>query len=228
MYRLTTISMSFALWLCAERVLATGSASANCTANLKQIDGAIQQWALENKVASTNTTQLDTNPPPYLEYLRGSTMPICPRGGKYSAGRTVADSPSCSFHGATWESAWAVESEIRRKQGWKDAVLPALLCIICGLVVTPLSRISNETRKDLAIFMPLATIALALVAFPVLGFLRYHPLSAQGSGLIAITCFCLSLYGLTHPTALARKLAIFSLLWSGWLSALFVISELKG
>src|SRR5882724_675310 len=55
-----------------------------CIANLKQIDGAVQQWALENKKTSTDTyTTTDTA---VLQYLKGTNLPTCPAGGSYSAG----------------------------------------------------------------------------------------------------------------------------------------------
>ena len=70
-------------------------ARASCIANLKQIDGAVQQWALENKKAATDTYALtDTT---VLAYLKGSTLPACSGGGTYSAGTTVSGSPTCSL-----------------------------------------------------------------------------------------------------------------------------------
>ncbi len=67
----------------------------SCIANLKQIDGAAQQWALENKKAATDTYALtDTT---VLAYLKGSLLPTCPGGGTYSAGTTVSGSPTCSL-----------------------------------------------------------------------------------------------------------------------------------
>lgn len=70
-----------------------------CIQNLKYIDGAIQQWALENKKAATDTYSLtDTE---ILAYLRGSVLPLCPRGGKYSAAKLVHLPPLCSVPGHT-------------------------------------------------------------------------------------------------------------------------------
>jgi prepilin-type N-terminal cleavage/methylation domain-containing protein len=66
----------------------------SCIANLKQIDGAVQQWALENKKVATDTYSItDTT---LLAYLKGSRLPECPSGGSYSAGATVTSSPTCS------------------------------------------------------------------------------------------------------------------------------------
>jgi prepilin-type N-terminal cleavage/methylation domain-containing protein len=75
-----------------------------CINNLRLIDGAIQQWALENNMNST-----DHVPPSALTvYLgRGGTGVInggtggsggtkCPSGGNYTVA-TVNDKPICSF-----------------------------------------------------------------------------------------------------------------------------------
>ena len=70
-----------------------------CIADLKQIDGAVQQWALENKKAATDTYALtDTT---LVAYLKGSTLPACPGGGTYSAGTTVSGAPTCDVAGHT-------------------------------------------------------------------------------------------------------------------------------
>ena len=70
----------------------------SCIANLKQIDGAVQQWALENKKAATDTYAIsDTT---MLAYLKGSALPACPGGGAYSAATTVSGSPTCSLSGS--------------------------------------------------------------------------------------------------------------------------------
>ena len=66
----------------------------SCIANLRMMDSTVQQWALENKKASTDTYSLsDTS---LLGYFKGSTLPFCPGGGTYSPGGTVALVPSCS------------------------------------------------------------------------------------------------------------------------------------
>ena len=68
-----------------------------CIANLKQIDGAVQQWALEQKKVATDTYALtDTT---LLSYMKGSLLPGCPGGGTYSAGTTVSGAPTCSQSG---------------------------------------------------------------------------------------------------------------------------------
>lgn len=66
-----------------------------CIANLKQVDGAVQQWSLENRKVSTDTYALTDAT--LLEFLKGSQLPVCPGGGTYSAGATVSAAPSCSL-----------------------------------------------------------------------------------------------------------------------------------
>lgn len=71
----------------------------DCIANLKQIDGAVQQWALENRKRAADPYSLaDRN---LLAYLRGSTLPVCPAGGVYVGAATVAGAPRCTMPGHT-------------------------------------------------------------------------------------------------------------------------------
>ena len=63
-----------------------------CISNLKQIDGAIYVWAMENKRAETSTPNLSAA----LKYLKDGKLPTCPNGGSYAAGRTIADAPTCT------------------------------------------------------------------------------------------------------------------------------------
>ena len=68
-----------------------------CINNLRQIDGAVQQWALETKQAATVT--VDTSA--ILTYLKSAV--ICPSGGSsfgnsYTCS-TVSDKPICQIGG---------------------------------------------------------------------------------------------------------------------------------
>ena len=51
-----------------------------CISNLKQVDGAVQQWALENSKVGTDTYSLTDTA--ILKFLRSSMLPECPLGGK--------------------------------------------------------------------------------------------------------------------------------------------------
>ena len=73
----------------------TTAQSNACVNNLRQIDGAIQQWALENK-QSASATVTSVNCTPYLG--RGTTgqWPTCPAGGTYAVS-TVNVKPTCTI-----------------------------------------------------------------------------------------------------------------------------------
>ena len=66
-----------------------------CIANLKQLDGATHQWAIENKKAITAVPTFADLIGPQL-YIRA--MPLCPAGGTYTF-TTVAGEPKCSIPG---------------------------------------------------------------------------------------------------------------------------------
>jgi prepilin-type N-terminal cleavage/methylation domain-containing protein len=67
-----------------------------CIANLRQIDGAKSQWALENKKVDTDTVTTSD----VAAYIRGSALPACPAGGTYSVSTVSAD-PACTISGHT-------------------------------------------------------------------------------------------------------------------------------
>ncbi len=70
-----------------------------CIANLKQIDGSVQQWALEYKKTTSDTYALtDTT---LLAFLKGSALPTCPAGGAYTAGSNIGTNPTCNISGHT-------------------------------------------------------------------------------------------------------------------------------
>jgi prepilin-type N-terminal cleavage/methylation domain-containing protein len=70
-----------------------------CINNLRQLDGAKQQWALENKVASTATPQL-SDIQPYLGRGTGGTAPTCPADATKTTASSyvindVSTAPTC-------------------------------------------------------------------------------------------------------------------------------------
>jgi hypothetical protein len=67
----------------------------NCLNNLRQIDGAVQQWALKYGKKATNTYSFSD--PGLLSFLKSSALPVCPGGGQYSPGAMIADQPKCSL-----------------------------------------------------------------------------------------------------------------------------------
>jgi prepilin-type N-terminal cleavage/methylation domain-containing protein len=67
-----------------------------CINNLRQMDGAMEQYALENKLNSTSTYTL-SNLKVYIRLTSTGNLPACPAGGTYAAGSTVTNSPTCSL-----------------------------------------------------------------------------------------------------------------------------------
>jgi len=66
-----------------------------CINNLRQIDGAIQQWALQNnKSGSANVVQ--TSLVQYLGRGINGQWPNCPAGGNYTV-TTVNAKPTCNI-----------------------------------------------------------------------------------------------------------------------------------
>ena len=66
-----------------------------CITNLRQLDGAKQQWALENKKGDTDTP----TPDDVKVYIKNERFPSCPGGGSYTVNAVNTD-PTCSKSGA--------------------------------------------------------------------------------------------------------------------------------
>jgi hypothetical protein len=67
-----------------------------CINNLRQLDAAENQWALE-KGKKTGDVCTEEDLKPYLRLVNGQ-LPKCPAGGKYTIG-PVGDAPKCSLPG---------------------------------------------------------------------------------------------------------------------------------
>jgi hypothetical protein len=66
-----------------------------CINNLRQIEGAMQQCALENKMSPTNIVTAEQ----ILPYLKGQEEVFrCPSGGTYTFG-SLTNAPTCSIPG---------------------------------------------------------------------------------------------------------------------------------
>src|ERR1700759_2180864 len=63
-----------------------------CINNLRQIDGAKEQWALEKK-KSAGSAVVDTE---VNAYIKGNATPSCPGGGTYTY-NAVDTAPACSL-----------------------------------------------------------------------------------------------------------------------------------
>jgi prepilin-type N-terminal cleavage/methylation domain-containing protein len=71
-----------------------------CIANLKQIEGAIEQWALEQKKAPTATVGLTDISGTATSFIKAAinTELACPAGGTYAV-TDVATKPTCTVAG---------------------------------------------------------------------------------------------------------------------------------
>jgi len=72
---------------------ATSQANA-CINNLRQIDAAVQQWALENGKTSGDAVTL-ANVQPYIKLNSAGSIPSCPANGTYAVD-FVTNSPTCT------------------------------------------------------------------------------------------------------------------------------------
>jgi hypothetical protein len=71
--------------------------SANaCINNLRQIDAAANQFALENSKTNGEAIKFPNDLTPYIKLNAAGKIPGCPQGGIYSIKR-VGDLPTCSL-----------------------------------------------------------------------------------------------------------------------------------
>jgi hypothetical protein len=71
-----------------------GAQANACVNNLRQLDGAKQQWALENKKNSDAVPTVQD----LLPYFKDQVFPVCPSGGAYTV-NAVSLAPVCSVAG---------------------------------------------------------------------------------------------------------------------------------
>ena len=74
---------------------ATSQANA-CINNLRQIDAAANQFALEQHKTTTDTINFPGDLTPYIKMNANGSIPACPANGTYSDG-AVSATPTCSL-----------------------------------------------------------------------------------------------------------------------------------
>jgi prepilin-type N-terminal cleavage/methylation domain-containing protein len=74
---------------------ATSQANA-CINNLRQIDAAANEWALEKGKSTGATINYPTDLAPYIKLNSAGSIPPCPAGGTYADG-IVGTNPTCSI-----------------------------------------------------------------------------------------------------------------------------------
>ena len=73
----------------------TNARRSTCINNLRLVDAAKEQYALENNKDSTTTPGSDDITP----YLKGNAMPTCPASGSYTVD-AIGTKPSCDKAGS--------------------------------------------------------------------------------------------------------------------------------
>ena len=74
---------------------ATSQANA-CINNLRQIDAAAQQFALEQGKTTGTSINFPNDLTPYIKLNANSSIPPCPAGGTYNDA-TIGSNPTCSL-----------------------------------------------------------------------------------------------------------------------------------
>jgi prepilin-type N-terminal cleavage/methylation domain-containing protein len=78
-------------------VKARSTSQANaCINNLRQIDSAQQQFALEQRKTTGSTITYPDDLTPYVKLNAGGSIPPCPAGGNYACS-VVGTPPSCDL-----------------------------------------------------------------------------------------------------------------------------------
>jgi prepilin-type N-terminal cleavage/methylation domain-containing protein len=78
-------------------VKARGSSQANsCINNLRQIDSAAQQFALEQHKRTGQDINYPGDLTPYIKLNANNSIPTCPAGGTYNCA-TVGNAPTCDL-----------------------------------------------------------------------------------------------------------------------------------
>jgi hypothetical protein len=72
------------------------SAANACINNLRQIDAAANQFALEKNLKTGDKINFPDDLTPYIKLNSQGKIPPCPQGGTYSIKR-VGDTPTCSL-----------------------------------------------------------------------------------------------------------------------------------
>jgi hypothetical protein len=95
-------------------IRATYQTAANdCISNLRQIDAAKNQWALEN--GKTNGIVTENDIKPYIKLDANGNFPKCPAGGTYIIGN-VGEAPKCSIGTSAWPNSHVLPED--DKNNW--------------------------------------------------------------------------------------------------------------
>ena len=85
-----------------------------CINNLRQIEAAKEQWALERN-AKTNDVITENDIKPYIKLDSSGNLPKCPAGGTYIIGR-VGEDVKCSIGTSAWPNNHVLPED--DKENW--------------------------------------------------------------------------------------------------------------
>jgi hypothetical protein len=92
--------LGFVLWVASQNVVGhqkgPGLYSNACINNLRQIDGAACQFALEHNLTNGARINFPSDLTPYIKLNSTGKIPPCPSGGTYHIAR-VGKVPTCSL-----------------------------------------------------------------------------------------------------------------------------------
>jgi hypothetical protein len=93
-------------------------ASNACINNLRLIQSAKEQWALEQRKVGSDTPAF-SDLQPYFGYGPMGEFPKCPSGGKYTVGR-VDEDPTCSIGTSAWPNDHVLPGTNDTDSWWVD------------------------------------------------------------------------------------------------------------
>ncbi|HEU6447477.1 MAG TPA: hypothetical protein VFV23_03450 [Verrucomicrobiae bacterium] len=90
--------VAFLVWFIINfRIVPSRVISANaCVQNLRQIEAAKYQWALETGNTNSETVVTVNDIMPYIKLDKNGNFPECPSGGTYTIGK-AGEKPTCSL-----------------------------------------------------------------------------------------------------------------------------------
>ena len=91
------VLVSFLVLMATPNFVGSHHSLANaCINNLRQIDAAANQFALEHRLTNGDAINFPSDLTPYIKLNSLGQIPGCPQGGSYSINK-VGDSPTCSL-----------------------------------------------------------------------------------------------------------------------------------
>jgi competence protein ComGC len=90
--------IAFVIWVSTPNFIGGGHGSRSnaCINNLRQIDAAANQFAIEKHLSKGDHINFPNDLTPYIKLNSAGKIPGCPMGGSYSIMK-VGDAPTCTM-----------------------------------------------------------------------------------------------------------------------------------